>query len=186
MKPTGSFAGQPVRSLQTMLRVIGKTDPSLPTPVPDGIYGSNTAGAVSAFQRRHGITATGIADQDTWEAIVAVYGDAIIEVSPAQPLELILEPGARLKQGDTGPNVYLAQAVLSVLSGAYGSIPLPGLTGIWDIPTGAATSAFQVLARLPATGELDKKTWKYMALHYPLAANLKKLPPNPEKMQIIY
>ena len=38
MRPPESFIEQPVRSLQTMLRVIAEDDPTFPTVVPDGIY----------------------------------------------------------------------------------------------------------------------------------------------------
>ena len=45
MRPLSSFVGQPIRSLQTMLRVIAEDDPSHLRIVPDGIYGPETAAA---------------------------------------------------------------------------------------------------------------------------------------------
>ena len=63
MRPEESFIQQPVRSLQTMLRVLSEQDRNHPTVVPDGIYGQTTANAVSSFQRMHGIPVTGITDQ---------------------------------------------------------------------------------------------------------------------------
>ena len=63
MRPPESFLAQPVRSLQTMLRVIAEDDNSLPTVVPDGIYGQTTMNAVTEFQRREGLPLTGITDQ---------------------------------------------------------------------------------------------------------------------------
>ena len=51
MRPLSSFVGQPIRSLQTMLRVIAEDDPSHLRIVPDGIYGPETTAAVSTFQR---------------------------------------------------------------------------------------------------------------------------------------
>ncbi len=172
MRPDESFVVQPIRSLQTMLRVIAEADGSLPSVVPDGFYGANTTAAVSAFQRRHGLAVTGIADQATWDAIVPIYEDALIEVTEAQPLYIILEPGEILKQGSQNPNIYLLQAILAVLAQSYNSIPRPGLTGILDLPTSESLSAFQTLSRLPATGELDKKTWKHLTQHYSLAGGL--------------
>ncbi len=44
-----SFVGQPVRSLQTMLRIIAQQDAMQPGIIPDGIYGQQTVAAVSAF-----------------------------------------------------------------------------------------------------------------------------------------
>ena len=72
MRPNESFIGQPIRSLQTMLRVIAEDDSRLPTVVPDGLYGQSTLQAVSAFQRLYGLPVTGIADRITWERIVGL------------------------------------------------------------------------------------------------------------------
>lgn len=169
MRPEESFVGQPVRSLQTMLRVIAEQDDLQPSVIPDGIYGPQTATAVSTFQRRNGLPITGVADQTTWEQIVAAYEPALVEVGPVQPLEIILEPRQVIRQGETDPNVYLLQAILTVLAQAYGSITAPGSTGVLDIPTANALSEFQALALLPVTGELDRQTWRHLALHYPMA-----------------
>ena len=172
MRPPESFIGQPIRSLQTMLRVIAEDDPSHVKIVPDGIYGPETMSAVSAFQRRHGLQVTGITDQPTWEAIVAVYEPALTRVDEAEPLQIVLNPGQILRRGERHPNVYLLQGILAVLAEVYESIQKPGLTGILDNATSDALTSFQYLSGLPMTGELDKLTWKHLALQYPMASNL--------------
>ncbi len=172
MRPPESFISQPVRSLQTMLRVIAESNALQPSVIPDGIYGQNTMAAVSAFQRRKGLPPTGIANQQTWDAIVAEYEPALILVGEAQPIEVILDPNQVIRFGEHHPNLYLAQGMLIVLSQAYGSIPEPAITGTLDLPTQNSLSAFQALNLLPATGELDKITWHYLANHYPLASRL--------------
>lgn len=174
MRPPESFVGQPVRSLQTMLRVIAENDELQPSVIPDGIYGPQTATAVSTFQRRNGLPITGTVDQATWERIVAVYEPALVQVGPVMPLEIILEPRQVIRQGEQDPNLYLVQAILIVLSQAYGSITAPAVTGILDIPTSNALSEFQTLALLPVTGELDRQTWRHLALHYPAATIILK------------
>lgn len=171
MRPPESFLGQPVRSLQTMLRVIAQADPSHPSLIPDGIYGPETMAAVSAFQRRHGLAVTGVTNQATWDTIVAVYEPALVEIDQAQPLEVILNPGQVIRRGQRHPHVYLAQSILTVLSLVYESVSRPGLTGVLDEATAQALAAFQYLCALPASGELDKQTWKNLALQYPLAAS---------------
>ena len=173
MRPMDSFVGQPIRSLQTMLRVIAENDKRQPSVIPDGIYGPNTVSAVSAFQRRHGIPVTGITDQATWDAIVPVYQDALVEIDQAQPIAIILNPGQVIRRGERSPHIYLVQSMLTGLSDAYGSIPKPGFSGILDIPTADSLSAFQELNLLPVTGEVDKHTWKRLALQYPMAANIR-------------
>lgn len=172
MRPPESFIGQPVRSLQTMLRVIAQEDDLQPSVIPDGIYGNQTMNAVSAFQRTHGLPITGVADQNTWDAIVAVYEPTLTRVGPAQVVELILQPSQVIRRGDREPNVYIIQAMLLVLSQIYQSISPPSQSGTLDEATSNALENFQELTGLPQTGEVDKVTWKHLALHYPLAANL--------------
>ena len=171
MRPPESFIGQPIRSLQTMLRIIAQEDRRQPSLIPDGIYGNQTTAAVSAFQRNHGLPVTGVADQNTWDQIVLAYEPAMIRVGEAEPLQIILDPGHVIRRGDSEPNVYVLQAVLIVLSEVYSSITPPGMTGVLDDATAASLEAFQLLTGLPQTGELDKITWKHLALQYPLASN---------------
>ncbi|MBR4971685.1 MAG: peptidoglycan-binding protein [Oscillospiraceae bacterium] len=171
MRPAESFIAQPVRSLQTMLRVIREDAGYTDNVIPDGIYGSSTMEAVSQFQREHALPVTGVTDQVTWDRIVAEYGPALVRVDAAQPLQLILNPGQVIKRSERHPYLYLVQSMLLSISEVYGSVPAPPITGILDLPTAEALSAFQYLNALPQTGELDKITWKHLALQYPLAVN---------------
>lgn len=172
MRPQESFIGQPIRSLQTMLRVLHEDDPSHPPVIPDGIYGSQTMSAVSYFQRRHGLPVTGVTDQGTWEAILDRYNEALVRVDEAQPLYIILDPGEEIRRGQRHPHVYLVQGLLQGLSDAFESVSRPSHNGILDEITADSLSSFQNLSRIPMTGNLDKATWKALALHYPQAASL--------------
>ena len=172
MRPGESFVGQPIRSLQTMLRVLGESDGKYRRVIPDGIYGPQTVSAVTAFQRNHGLNVTGITDQDTWDTLVAVYEPALIQLTEAQPVEIILNPGQVLGRGESSPYLYVAQALLLVLAETYASIGRPNVSGILDPATSDSLASFQALSGLPMTGELDKITWKHLALHFPLAANI--------------
>ena len=172
MRPPESFIGQPIRSLQTMLRVIAENDPSHERIIPDGIYGPETQSAVSTFQRIHGIPVTGVTDNRTWDTIVELYEDALIEQLEAQPLLIILNPGQIIRKGERHPHLYLVQAMLTVLGEAYESIISPSATGILDDATADALASFQDISGLPMTGNLDKQTWRHLVLQYPLEANL--------------
>jgi peptidoglycan hydrolase-like protein with peptidoglycan-binding domain len=55
-----------VRELQARLRQLGHFHRS-----PTAFYGSMTAKAVSAFQEKQGLTATGEVDGATWERLTA-------------------------------------------------------------------------------------------------------------------
>ena len=172
MRAPESFVGQPIRSLQTMLRIIAEDDPSHPNLIPDGIYGPDTVKAVTYFQRNHGLPPTGVTDLATWEAIVARYIPAQIFQQEAQPVYPILNPGQVLRKGERHPHLRVVQAMLAVLAEVYSSIPEPGLSGILDEATADAIASFQLLSTLPMTGHLDKRTWKHLALHYPLASSI--------------
>ena len=171
MRPPESFLEQPIRSLQTMLRVIAEDDSSLPTVVPDGIYGQTTMAAVTEFQRRNGLPLTGITDQATWDAIVSEYKKALIRIGPAEPIEIIMDPGQVFVIDDEGPYIYLTQSLLIWLARDNQAINPPGHTGIFDQQTADALSAFQGLAGLERTGNLDKITWKNLSRHFTLNAH---------------
>lgn len=174
MRPNESFVAQPIRSLQTMLRVLAEDDPTLPTVVPDGIYGPETITAVSAFQRRAELPVTGVANQETWDAVVKAYEPALIRVDKATPIEIIMDPGKVYRRGDSSANLYLLQAMLAFLSTYHKDIGPPGHTGVLDSTTADALAAFQLLAGLPPTGELDKITWKYLVNQFTLNANIRE------------
>jgi len=171
MRPSESFVGQPIRDLQTMLRVLAEDDARLPTVVPDGIYGPQTMNAVSAVQRQNGIPVTGVADQVTWNKIVTLYEPALIRIEKAEPIEIVLDPGEVLRYGDSSPYIYLMQSMLTQLSTDHPSIYPPNHTGTMDESTVDAVSAFQKLAGLPVTGEVDKITWKHLSRQFTLNAH---------------
>ena len=171
MRPGESFIEQPVRSLQTMLRVLANDDSRQPTVIPDGIYGPTTSQAVTFFQRKNGLPVTGITDQQTWDMIVQQYEPALIRINKAESIEILLDPNQIIRQGESSPYIYLLQSMLIQLSKDHTLIPEPNHSGILDESTSNALSAFQQLADLPVTGELDKVTWKYLVHHFTLNAH---------------
>lgn len=154
-----------------MLRVIAEADGNIPTLVPDGIYGQSTMNSVGTFQRLYGLPVTGVTDQRTWDRIVEVYKPALVRIGKAQPIEIIFEPDQVFRLGDRSPYLYLLQGMLHSLSDEYSAIDPPSESGVIDAATSAALAAFQALAGLPPTGELDRITWKYLAHHFTLYAN---------------
>ena len=174
MRPNESFVGQPVRSLQTMLRVLAEDDRNLFSLIPDGIYGNQTRQAVTAFQRKYGIPATGVVNQETWDRITAEHSPALVRLGPAEPLRLILNPNQIIRRSEAHPYLFLVQGMLTTLAEIYSSILMPSMSGVLDMPTSESLASFQELSSLPQTGELDKITWKHLALQYPLAVNLQQ------------
>ena len=88
MMTAEQYVGQPIRSLQTMLRTIAHAGETLVRLVPDGIYGPNTVQAVREFQRQQELPVTGETDNTTWDRIVAVYTRKSPAVLPAAPVRI--------------------------------------------------------------------------------------------------
>ena len=171
MRPAESFVAQPIRSLQTMLRVIAEDDQRFPTVVPDGIFGPTTMHAVTAFQRIYELPITGVVDQNTWDTIVSVYEPALIRIGKAEPIEIIMNPGQVYRLGDAHPNIFITQSILAQMAQNNLTIQAPELSGILDEPTSNALYAFQALSGLPQTGELDRITWKHLSKQFTLQSH---------------
>ncbi len=155
-----------------MLRVIDTQQENDAPLVPDGIYGSETMQAVSRFQQNHGIPVTGVANQDTWNAVTDSYENAIIELEDAQSLNILMDCSTRYCKGDCHPNILLAQGMLGAMSGIIDSIAAPTMSGTLDDATADSLVSFQQLCSLPMSGQLDKTTWKHLALQYPLVVSM--------------
>ncbi len=65
--------GQDVITLQYLLDVISEYYPDVPAVAQDGIFGTGTKQAVTAFQRRMGLVADGIVGPATWNALYRTY-----------------------------------------------------------------------------------------------------------------
>ena len=74
MYPINEYSAA-VKQLQTYLLAISYRDkiPYMPHISIDGIYGESTRAAVTDFQKKYGIPATGIVNYETWQEIYSVY-----------------------------------------------------------------------------------------------------------------
>lgn len=155
---------QHIYDLQTFLRRI-QQEAGLPRPLArDGVYGSETAGAVREFQRQNGLPVTGAADFDTWTLIYAQYvplalGDALPAAAQFFPpqAEAVLRPGSK------GGAVYVLQLMLNTMAAHFANMPLIAISGEYDADTADAVSRAQAHLRLPQTGETDRATWNALA-----------------------
>ena len=68
----GSY-GDAVRTIQEQLVTIRETYSNIPALEIDGIYGENTAAAVSKFQQIFNLPVTGEVDYKTWYKISQLY-----------------------------------------------------------------------------------------------------------------
>ncbi|MBQ6160376.1 MAG: peptidoglycan-binding protein [Oscillospiraceae bacterium] len=157
------FLGRSVTSLQTMLRVIALQDPTCPLVIPDGRYGAETARAVTVQQKRAGLPQTGITDFATWQAICAAYQAAAVEVEPAAPLDVVMDPNEVILEGSDNLHVLLIQAMLHTLFEVYENLDCCPLTGVCDEETVSAIRRLQHCCGMPESGILDKRLWLHLA-----------------------
>lgn len=156
------FLGRSVTSLQTMLRVIALQDDSCPMVIPDGIYGEQTAKAVSVQQKRAGLPQTGVTDYATWQAICAAYQRAAVEIEPAAPLDVVMNPNQVILAGSNNLHVLLLQAMLQTLHEVYANIDPCALSGSCDEQTVCAIQSVQCCCGMPESGILDKRLWQLL------------------------
>ncbi len=136
--------GVKVRELQSRLFQLAWF-PELTTAV----YGPGTRTAVSGFQDRRGLEASGVVDQQTWNRL-----ERMTKEPTHDQLFNVLHPGpAILRRGDSGESVRDLQARLVSIQWLFGDV-----TGSYDAATVEAVRGFQAKREIPVTGEVDQRT----------------------------
>lgn len=157
-----------ISELQNYLRTIAAYRDNIPVIGVDGIYGQQTALAVSAFQHSAGLPVTGITDLDTWNAIFAAYTEIRQRLAEADTLRLFPRNGI-LRTGDSGDVVHMLQLMLNRVANRYINLLPVKVTGIYDEGTAQAVDVFQTCCLLDADrGETDKRTWNHLVRLYHL------------------
>ena len=134
--------GQPVRSLQTMLRTISFAYPFLPRLTPDGIFGERTLEAVMLFQREFFPPVTGQVNQATWDAIVS------------------------LAPGEASVHLNLVQSMFCGLSRVLNGVETCDVSGVNNAATEHNIKWIQHLNHRPETGTLDQESWNTLSRLY--------------------
>ena len=94
------FLGQPVHSLQYMLRRLAMEYPFLPELATDGIFGERTLEAVMLFQRELCPPVTGVVDRGTWNAIRDRWYEVERKRGPVRALHAFPGDGYQVEQGE--------------------------------------------------------------------------------------
>ena len=162
---TGSRGGA-VEQLQFWLNTINQYVASIPSVSVDGNFGSRTAAAVRAFQRRYGLAVDGVVGEATWNAIYAQFFS--IQSDNGTPNAY---PGTALRQGDEGQNVRLVQFWLKIARTVYTALNNPTVDGQFGAATKRAVEAFQRYFGLTADGVVGRTTWNKLREVYTDIAN---------------
>ena len=159
---------QAISNIQRYLRQLSYTDPDI-QPVPiDGIFSNDTRNALKAFQRKHSLTDSGVADRETFETLYAEYLTSLAIHSPPEPLPVFPRtPFAyELSLGDEYFAVSVLQLILNELRIIYDSFVPIIISGIYDEYTERNVTEFQIKNALPPTGRVDKATWDRLVKAY--------------------
>lgn len=171
MRQPEFYLGNPVISLQTMLRQISDFDPRILPVIPDGLYGPNTYASVRSFQEAYGLPVTGQADNATWDAISQVYSRSLPErMQPA--IEPFWFPGQSVQPGQGNIHLYLVQAMLLALSTYYPELEAPPVDGFLGSATEKDLRWIQKKAGLSQTGALNTLTWHALNSLYRITTSL--------------
>ena len=131
----------------------------------DGIYGAETALAVSQFQQENGLPVTGKVDFKTWEALNDAYEELLERRKPPERVAAI-GCNVRLSGGAVGDSVYILQVMLNAVGTRFKNIGKITVAGAYSNETAAAVAAFQRAAGLPETGAADVETFNRLAEVY--------------------
>lgn len=160
-----------IAELQQALRDIAKTDSDILSVIPDGIFAEETEEAVKSFQRKFGLTETGIVDFELWEKIQAEKKKALFVLSEPIQVTAIKKENLPLVLGQTGKEVQTLNIMLNHLSERYSNFENVGSTDEFSAKTKSEVEKWQRVIDHEATGEVDKLTWNRLSQHYllPLA-----------------
>ena len=159
-------SGSAVEQVQFWLNTLAQYDSAIPAVKVDGVYGTATANAVRAFQRKYGLTVDGIVGQTTWKEL---YDEFLsIQSDNGTPNAY---PGTALRQGSSGQNVRLVQFWLKIARTVYSSLNNVTVDGIFGSSTTAAVRRFQTYFGLTSDGVVGRTTWNKLYEVYNDIAN---------------
>ena len=162
---TGS-TGSSVEQMQFWLNTLAQYDSSIPSVTVDGVFGSGTAAAVRAFQRKYGLTVDGVVGRTTWTELYDQFRS--IQSDNGTPNAY---PGTALRQGDSGQNVRLVQFWLKIARTVYSSLSNVTVDGRFGAATAAAVRRFQTYFGLTSDGVVGRTTWNKLYEVYNDIAN---------------
>lgn len=157
-------SGVLVRQMQYLLAVVAYFDSAVPVPRVDGIFGPETRGALTAFQRQYGLVPDGILGEKSADRLLSVYRDTVANVpANALPENSLLYPGKFLLRGSRGDDVRDLQEMLVRARRADGSVPAVTPDGVFGRETENAVKAVQRASGLDANGIVGPLTWERIA-----------------------
>ena len=153
-----------IRDMQKWLRVIGREYPDFPEVFIDGIYGSETAEAVSFFQRKKGLPVTGVVDRATFDSLYSEYL-RIIRASRILGFIPAFEEytGGEMRPGDVFDDIFVLQLLLRAISLDDNEL-FVDINGRFDDETEKAIRKLQNRIGMAENGKVNGELWNMLVL----------------------
>ncbi|MBR2024792.1 MAG: peptidoglycan-binding protein [Clostridia bacterium] len=133
----------------------------------DGVYDEATKNAVRDFQKKYGLTETGIVDSKTWTLLHTIWEIRAQSNALARAVYVLPRFEKYEILPDTVDNVlYIIQHMLETISRDYNELEGIVLNGIYDENTQNAIKIFQRKNMLDDTGIIDATTFNRLADAY--------------------
>ena len=158
--------GSAVEQVQFWLNTLAQYESSIPSVTVDGVYGTGTANAVRAFQRRYGLDVDGVVGRTTWTELYDQFRS--IQSDNGTPNAY---PGTALREGSSGQNVRLVQFWLKIARSVYSRLSNVTVDGKFGTATTAAVKRFQSYFGLTSDGVVGRTTWNKLYEVYNDIAN---------------
>lgn len=157
------FVGQPVRSVQTVLREIGNQYEQMPKVIPDGIYGTETEASVRWFQEFAGLPVTGVVDKATWDTLLEEYVALLAQREPPRCIQILPEDFVTIFPGEERVELKPIQAILKNISSELDTVEDLEITGIHDNNSVNSVKSIQKILGKEEHGKIDKDFWNDLA-----------------------
>ena len=143
--------------LQRFLHDLSYRNEKIPPIIPDGIYGSETAQAVKAYQNANNMEPTGEVDSETWSAIAndrkTISSPILLKVIPQN---FVLTPKSPKEI------IYIIQIILDRLGDDFANIPTVTINGVYDSQMQSAIIAFEEISGAKLTN-CNVNVWNMLA-----------------------
>lgn len=155
-------AANPILEIQLNLIEMSQVFPDIPRIFPTGIYDLETQRAVTEFQKKFNIPATGKVDYTTWSTLIKEHKKCLHCIKVPSSVACFPVNKTEYKRDDSGSLIWVLQIVLMNYHRRYKNYVDVHLTGIFDEKTEKAIKQFQKYSQLPVTGVLDRRTWNIL------------------------
>lgn len=153
-----------IKDVQKWLRTIGREYPDFPEVFIDGIYGGETAEAVSFFQTKKGLPATGNVDRRTFDSLYSEYLK-VIRASRILGFIPAFEEytGGEMRPGDVFDDIYVLQLLLRAVSLDDTEL-FVDINGVYGEETEKAVRKLQNKIGMAETGKVNGELWNMLVL----------------------